>query len=99
MPRAPDDEGHRVSGISAIRKYAFMNGNSRLARRQQLEGAVTVMHISGMNDTLNRRTIVSTRICRLPPLIYRVEERRGFSGPVSPPRIRTMPTIAKFTAS
>ena len=33
-----------------------MNGNSRLRSTQQLEGAVTVLNIGGMNDDIQQET-------------------------------------------
>jgi hypothetical protein len=50
MPPAPDDERHLLSGISAISKYAFDEWRQSSRPTQQLEGSVTVLDISGMND-------------------------------------------------
>src|SRR6478735_4554712 len=49
-PRAPDDERHLLSGISAISKYAFDEWKRSSRPTQQLHGAVTVLDISGMNN-------------------------------------------------
>jgi hypothetical protein len=51
-PSAPDDKRHLLSGISAVSKYAYdeWKQSSRPTQQQQLERAVTVLDISGMDD-------------------------------------------------
>jgi hypothetical protein len=56
MPRAPDDERDLLSCLSAISKYAFDELKQSPRLTQQLESAVTVLDISGMNNHAQQET-------------------------------------------
>ena len=53
---APDDERHLLSGIATIGKDAFDKGEQSSRPTQQMEGAITILNIGGMNDDVQQET-------------------------------------------
>jgi len=70
MSQCASDERHLLACVSAISKDTLDEGKQSPCPAQQMEGAITILNISRMNDDVQQEASVSTRMCRLRPLIF-----------------------------
>ena len=66
----PHQSRHLAPGVSAIGENNFDEREQSPRPAQQVESTVTVLNIGGINTTFNNKPSVSTRMCRLRPLIF-----------------------------